>query len=134
MHIYVDIYIYIYVYRFIIIYIYIYVQPRGISKTQSYSIDTLKCISKHIISIDVHACEHACDVPERKYVPGTRAVMIEFCLQFHAFVRRSKAIGCLVANWLMDVEGTCKECEATKRPSKGRRRDLTKNKFPTSSS
>ena len=70
------------------------------------------------------------DVPERMYVPGTRAVMIEFCLQFHAFVRRSKAIGCLVANWLMDVEGTCKECEATKRPSKGRRRDLTKNKFP----
>ena len=66
------------------------------------------------------------DVPERMYVPGTRAVMIEFCLQFHAFVRRSKAIGCLVANWLMDVEGTCKECEATKRPSKGRRRDLTK--------
>ena len=59
----------------------------------------------------MHACEHACDVPERKYVPGTRAVMIEFCLQFHAFVRRSKAIGCLVANWQWMSKGLARNAK-----------------------
>ena len=51
------------------------------------------------------------DVPERMYVPGTRAVMIEFCLQFHAFVRRSKAIGCLVANWQWMSKGLARNAK-----------------------